>query len=158
MKFRVDEISSVLREEISQYQATIDVAEVGRVLEVGDGIARVYGVSNVMAGEMVEFADGSVIAQMGVPDMRTPIQYAVTYPRRLPCPSPSLDLAEVGRLRFERPDPERFPALKLGYEAAREGGVAGAILNAANESAVELFRAGEIRFTEIVELVARVME
>ncbi len=60
MKFKVDEISSVLREEISQYQATIDVAEVGKVLEVGDGIARIYGLTNAMAGEMVEFADGSM--------------------------------------------------------------------------------------------------
>ena len=103
----------------------------------------------------VEFDDGSVIAQMGTPDMRTPIQYALTYPQRLPCPSQPLDLASVGRLHFERPDPERFPALRLGYEAAQEGGVAGAVLNAANESAVELFRAGEIRFPEIAELTAQ---
>ncbi|HUU84956.1 MAG TPA: 1-deoxy-D-xylulose-5-phosphate reductoisomerase [Phycisphaerae bacterium] len=100
----------------------------------------------------VEFADGSVVAQMGMPDMRTPIQYALTYPKRLPCPSKRLDLTALGRLHFERPDPDRFPALELGYEAARAGGVAGAVLNAANESAVELFRAGEIRFPEIVEL------
>jgi 1-deoxy-D-xylulose-5-phosphate reductoisomerase len=103
----------------------------------------------------IEFDDGSVIAQMGTPDMRTPIQYALTYPQRLPCPSQRLDLASVGRLHFERPDPERFPALRLGYAAAREGGVAGAVLNAANESAVELFRAGVIRFPEIAELTAQ---
>jgi len=103
---------------------------------------------------LVEFADGSIIAQMGTPDMRTPIQYALTYPRRVTCPSPPLDLRELGRLNFEPPDPERFPAVRLGYEVARAGGLAGAVFNAANEAAVRLFRNGEIRFPEIVELTA----
>ena len=106
---------------------------------------------------LVEFADGSVMAQMGTPDMRTPIQYALTHPKRVGCPSAALDLCKLGQLSFEPPDAERFPALRLGYKVARLGGVAGALLNAANESAVELFRSGEIRFTEIAALVEQVL-
>ena len=106
---------------------------------------------------LVEFCDGSLIAQLGSPDMRTPIQYALTYPDRLPCPSAALDLAALRRLHFFPPDVEKFPALRLGHETARRGGTAGAVLNAANESAVELFRAGEIRFPEIVELTEQAL-
>ena len=106
----------------------------------------------------VEFCDGSVVAQMGTPDMRTPIQYALTYPERLPCCSEPLDLVGVGRMNFHAPDFERFPALRLGYEAARRGGTSGAVLNAANETAVELFRRGEICFGEIAELSERTLE
>ena len=101
---------------------------------------------------LVEFCDGSIVAQLGTPDMRTPIQYALTYPERLPCRSEPLDLVRTGQMNFHAPDFERFPALGLGNEAARRGGTAGAVLNAANETAVELFRRGEIRFGEIVEL------
>lgn len=102
---------------------------------------------------MVEFCDGSVIAQLSDPDMRLPIQYALTYPDRLPCPSRRLDLASLGRLTFEHPDPQRFPALRLGFEVAARGGTAGAVLNAANEAAVEAFRAERIAFNQISELV-----
>ncbi len=105
---------------------------------------------------MVEFCDGSVIAQLGAPDMRTPIQYAITYPRRVPGIARRLNWSEIGRLTFESPDFERFPLLKLGFDAAGAGGTSGAALNAANEAAVELFRAGRIRFGRIAELVAEV--
>jgi 1-deoxy-D-xylulose-5-phosphate reductoisomerase len=98
---------------------------------------------------LVEFTDGSLIAQLGTPDMRTPIQYALTYPERRPCPSERLDLREVGRLNLESPDVERFPALRLGHEVAQRGGTSGAVLNAANEAAVELFRSQAIRFCDI---------
>ena len=101
---------------------------------------------------MVEFDDGSALAQMGRPDMRLPIQYALTWPDRLPCPSQSLNLLAHRRLHFDPPEEDRFPALRLGHETARRGGTAGAVLNAANEAAVWLFRAGEIRFTEIAAL------
>ena len=101
---------------------------------------------------MVEFCDGSVIAQMSPPDMRLPIQYALTYPKRLACPSKPLDLQHLGRLTFESPDLERFPAVRLGFEVARWGGTAGAVLNAANEAGVEAFMAGKIGLTEIAEL------
>ena len=99
---------------------------------------------------MVEFEDSSVIAQLSPPDMRLPIQYALTYPRRLPCPSPDFDRTKPWDLTLEPADPERFPGLQLGFEVAAAGGTAGAVLNAANEEAVALFLAGKIRFTDIV--------
>jgi len=107
---------------------------------------------------MVEFADGSVIAQLSPPDMRLPIQYALCYPERLPCPAPRLDFAKVGSLHFEQADLDRFPALRLGYEVAERGGTAGAVLNAANEVAVARYLAGEIRFLEIVQSCRSVLE
>ena len=101
---------------------------------------------------LVEFCDGSVIAQMSNPDMKLPIQYALTYPhRRCGGPAP-LNLHELGCLTFEPPDVERFPAIRLGYEVARRGGTAGAVLNGANEAAVDAFRAGKITFPQIAEL------
>lgn len=106
---------------------------------------------------LVEFCDGSMMAQLGTPDMRTPIQYALTYPARRPCPSPPLDLLEVGELKFHAPDRERFPALGLGYEAARRGGTSGAVLNAANEAAVKLFREGAIAFGDIARLTEKAL-
>jgi 1-deoxy-D-xylulose-5-phosphate reductoisomerase len=105
---------------------------------------------------MVEFCDGSLIAQLGAPDMRTPIQYAITYPQRVPGIAARLDWREVRRLHFEPPDAERFPALRLGYEAARRGGTSGAVLNAANEAAVQRFREGTIPFGEVIRLTERV--
>jgi 1-deoxy-D-xylulose-5-phosphate reductoisomerase len=106
---------------------------------------------------MVEFCDGSIVAQLGSPDMRTPIQYALTYPARRCGPSRRLDLTSLRRMNFEPPDPERFPAMKLGYQVARAGGTAGAVLNAANEAAVEAFRLGRIRFTDVVSLAREVL-
>ena len=107
---------------------------------------------------MVEFVDGSTIAQLGLPDMRVPIQYALTYPERRPGPVRCADLAEVGRLDFEEPDLERFPALALGFRAAEAGGTMGAVLNAANETAVAAFLERRIRFTDIPRVVADVMD
>ena len=104
---------------------------------------------------LVEFCDGSVIAQMSPPDMCLPIQYALTYPDRLPRAGARLKLHELGRLTFEKPDLERFPAIRLGFEVARRGGTSGAVLNAANEAAVNAFREGRIGFTQIVELVEK---
>ncbi len=98
---------------------------------------------------LVEYCDGSLIAQLGRPDMRTPIQYALTYPKRHPCPTRRLDLAAVCQLNLHPPDTQAFPALRLGHEVARRGGTAGAVLNAANEAAVDLFREGVIPFCDI---------
>ncbi len=106
---------------------------------------------------MVEYHDGSVIAQLGTPDMKTPIQYALTYPRRVPGIAEPLDWSQPRALRFEPPDFVRFPALRLGYEAARQGGTAGAVLNAANEAAVEHFRAGRVPFGRIVALTEELL-
>ncbi len=106
---------------------------------------------------LVEFADGSMVAQLGSPDMRTPIQYALTYPARLACPSPRLELADLGRMTFYRPDAERFGALRIGREVARVGGTSGAVMNAANESAVALFQNGGLGFREISTTVEEVL-
>jgi 1-deoxy-D-xylulose-5-phosphate reductoisomerase len=97
----------------------------------------------------VEYNDGSVMAQLSPPDMRLPIQYALTWPERCESPARKLDLSQALRLDFEPPDEQRFPALRLGREVARLGGTAGAVLNAANEAAVARFLAGELRFLEI---------
>lgn len=107
---------------------------------------------------LVEFCDGSFIAQLGAPDMRTPIQYALTYPARRPGPSQRLDLFELRQLTFHPPDPERFPALRLGHQVAARGGTAGAVLNAANEAAVQLFREGTIRFQDITRLTEHAVQ
>ena len=102
---------------------------------------------------MVAYVDGSVLAQLGTPDMRTPIAFALGWPKRIPAPSPRLDLAKLGHLTFEAPDTSRFPALHLAREALHQGGGAPTILNAANEVAVGAFLAGEIGFLDIVRSV-----
>jgi 1-deoxy-D-xylulose-5-phosphate reductoisomerase len=106
---------------------------------------------------MVEFQDGSVVAQMSPPDMRGPVRYALGWPERLPAAAPSFDVRDYARLTFEAPDREAFPALELGFEAARRGGTAGAALNAADEVAVARFLAGEIRFPEIAARAAEAL-
>jgi 1-deoxy-D-xylulose-5-phosphate reductoisomerase len=97
----------------------------------------------------VEFNDGSVLAQLSPPDMRLPIQYALTYPERWIGPARRMNWRELETLHFEQPDPENFPALELGYEVARQGGTCGAVLNAANEAAVGRFLAGDLTFLDI---------
>jgi 1-deoxy-D-xylulose-5-phosphate reductoisomerase len=105
----------------------------------------------------VSYRDGSVIAQLGVPDMRTPIAYALAWPRRIGAPVKALDLAQVGTLTFETVDAERFPAVNLARHALRCGGSAATILNAANEVAVAAFLAEELGFLAIAELVGRTL-
>jgi len=107
---------------------------------------------------MVEFVDGSMLAQLSTPDMCLPIQYALTYPARAASDRVQTSLAEIGRLDFEETDTDRFPALNLARRAGEVGGTLPAVLNAANEIAVEAFCAGEISFTEITTTVARVMD
>jgi 1-deoxy-D-xylulose-5-phosphate reductoisomerase len=102
---------------------------------------------------LVEFVDGSVIAQLAVPDMCLPIQYALTYPERVAGIAESLRLDQIGKLTFERPNLETFRALSLGYKVAKAGGTTAAVFNAANETAVQEFLAGRIRFVNIIELV-----
>ena len=107
---------------------------------------------------LVHYRDGSVLAQMGSPDMRIPIAHALAWPGRLQTASPRLDLAALGRLEFAEPDPLRFPALRLAREALRAGGGASAILSAANEVAVEAFLARRLGFTAIASLVEAVLD
>lgn len=106
---------------------------------------------------LVEFLDGSVVAQLGIPDMRIPIAYALSYPERLELGLSRLRLDQCGGLTFEQPDHARFPALQMAYDALALGGVKPAVLNAANEVAVDAFLAGRISFTQITEIVAKVL-
>jgi len=107
---------------------------------------------------LVEFIDGSVIAQLSPPDMRLPIQYALTHPARTDGPARRIDFTRPMTLDFEPPDLERFPAVRLGHEAAARGGTAGCVLNAANEAAVAGFLTGRVRFTDIAEACARTLD
>jgi 1-deoxy-D-xylulose-5-phosphate reductoisomerase len=106
---------------------------------------------------MVEYVDGSVIAQLGIPDMRTPIAYALSYPERLPLDIPALNLLRLQKLTFYSPDEIRFPCLRLAYEACRQGSTMPAVLNAANEVAVEAFLDGQIGFMDVPMAIERVM-
>jgi 1-deoxy-D-xylulose-5-phosphate reductoisomerase len=106
---------------------------------------------------MVEYQDGSTLAQLGPPDMRTPIACAFSWPDRLPWPAPALDLAKLGALTFEAPDPERFPAIALARSALDKGGMAPAAMNAANEKAVAAFLDRQIGFLDIVGVVTETL-
>ena len=114
--------------------------------------------SQSVVHSLVGFRDGSVKAQLGVPDMRVPIQYALSFPARWPAPHPRLDWSALARLDFEEPDLGRFPCLGLAFDALAAGGAAPAVLNAANEAAVALFLAERIGFTEIPRLVEAALE
>ncbi|MCB2193590.1 MAG: 1-deoxy-D-xylulose-5-phosphate reductoisomerase, partial [Deltaproteobacteria bacterium] len=107
---------------------------------------------------LVEYVDGSFLAQLGLPDMKTPIAFALAYPKRLAMDMPRLDLAQVARLSFEEPDLERFPALGLAFAAGREGGSAPAVMNAANEVAVGLFLQGRLTYGQIIDCVRAVLD
>jgi len=106
---------------------------------------------------MVEFHDGGIIAQMGVPDMELPIQYALSYPHRLPLPGDRLNLAALGQLTFAEPDLDRFPCLRLCLEAGQKGGTAPAAINAANEVAVQLFLEERISYTMIAQIIEEIL-
>ncbi len=107
---------------------------------------------------LVEFVDNSVIAQLGNPDMTIPIQYALTYPKRMPSLAKQLDLSDIGKLDFIKPDFERFPCLKMAYDAGIAGGIMPCVLNAANEVAVHAFIDGKIGYTDIPSIVSKMIE
>jgi 1-deoxy-D-xylulose-5-phosphate reductoisomerase len=107
---------------------------------------------------MVEFIDGSVISQMGMPDMRLPIHYALSYPERMPSNCPRLDFSSLSALTFEVPDTVNFPALRLAYEAGKGGGTMPCVFNAANEVAVYAFLNNEISFLDIPKVIGYTME
>ena len=107
---------------------------------------------------LVEYIDGSVLAQLGSPDMRVPIAHALAWPERMATPAQRLDLATIHKLEFEQPDLQRFPALRIARHALEQGGAAAIVLNAANEVAVAGFLAGQIGFTEIASLVERTLD
>lgn len=107
---------------------------------------------------MVEFIDGSILAQLGLTDMRVAIQYALTYPERWNSPLPSLDIYKLPKLEFSKPDRQKFPCLELAYQALRAGGTAPAVLNAANEVVVEAFLNGGIAYQEIAQIIQSVLD
>ena len=107
---------------------------------------------------LVEYVDGSLIAQLSNPDMRVPIAYALGYPERIASGAQPLDLTAMKQLTFERPDERRFPCLRLAYRALERGGTAPALLNAANEVAVDAFLAGRLPFTSIARVIADTLE
>lgn len=131
----------------------LEVIEAHWLFDVGVEKIEILVHPESIVHSLVEFVDGSVIAQLGSPDMCLPIQYALTYPGRCKGITEHLKLDELGKLTFEKPDLETFRSLKLGFEVARTGGTAAAVFNAANEAAVERFLEGKIRFSNIVELI-----
>ena len=136
----------------------LEVIETRWLFDVGIDRIQVVVHPQSIVHSYVEFVDGSVVAQLGVPDMRAPIQYALTYPARLPTPTARLNLVEVGSLTFEEPDLDRFPCLAYAFEAADAGGTMPAVLSGADEVAVAAFLVGEIRFDEIPLLVCATMQ
>jgi 1-deoxy-D-xylulose-5-phosphate reductoisomerase len=136
----------------------LEIIEARWLFDVPAGKIEVLVHPESIVHSMVEFVDGSVIAQMGCPDMSLPIQYALTYPERMWGAAKKLDLCKLKTLTFERPNPESFPAIGMGFEVAKKGGTAAAVLNAANEAAVEQFLAGKIKFGKIVELVRHCLD
>ncbi len=131
----------------------LELIEAHYLFPVGENQIEILVHPQSVIHSMVAYIDGSVLAQLGTPDMRTPISYALGWPHRIAAPSPRLRLEEIGRLTFEAPDFERFPALQLARDALRAGGDVPTILNAANEIAVELFLAGSLGFLDIARLV-----
>lgn len=136
----------------------LEVIEASRLFEVSaDEICVVVHPQSVVHS-MVEFKDGSILAQLGLTDMRIAIQYALTYPERWDSPLPSLDIYALPKLEFSKPDQEKFPCLELAYRALRAGGTAPAALNAANEVAVEAFLNNEIAYQEIPRIIESVLD
>jgi 1-deoxy-D-xylulose-5-phosphate reductoisomerase len=135
----------------------LEVVEAHWLFDVPAERIRVVVHPQSVVHSMVEFRDGSVVAQLGRPDMKLPIRYALTHPDRPEGPPSDLGIAEIGRLTFEEPDTDRFPALTFAFDAVRRGGTAGAVLNAANEAAVELFIEGRLGFLDISRRVGEVL-
>lgn len=136
---------------------SLEVIEARWLFDVDYGLIEVVVHPQSIVHSAVEFCDGSIIAQMGLPDMRLPIHYALSYPERVPSGLPRLRLSDLAGLTFEKPDLEKFPALKLGFSAGRAGGTAPAVLNAANEVAVGAFLQGRAGFTDITGVVESVL-
>lgn len=136
----------------------LEVIEAGWLFNVSPEQIKVVVQPQSIIHSMVEYVDGAVMAQLGVPDMKLPIQYALFYPDRLPMQDNKVDFFALKSITFEEPDPEVFTGLKLAYEAFRTGGSMPTVFNAANEKAVSLFLDRKIRFLEIPELIGASME
>jgi 1-deoxy-D-xylulose-5-phosphate reductoisomerase len=132
----------------------LEVIEARWLFDVGSDQIGVVVHPQSIVHSLVEFIDGSVVAQLGIPDMRIPIAYALSYPKRLALGLSRLSLSECGNLSFEKPDYDRFPALQMAFDVLEQGGVKPTVLNAANEVAVEHFLSGKIKFLDIADIVA----
>ena len=135
----------------------LEIIEAEHLFEVNQDQIEVLVHPEAIVHSMVEFLDGSILAQLATPDMRLPIQYALTYPDRIPGGFESVSLAKVGKLRFSAPDLSRFPCLRLAREAASEGGTAPAVLCASDEEAVKYFLSGAIKFSDIAKVIEKVL-
>jgi 1-deoxy-D-xylulose-5-phosphate reductoisomerase len=136
----------------------LEIVEATRLFDVASEHIEVLVHRQSIVHSMVEFVDGSILAQLGVPSMTVPVRYALTWPDRAPSSENWFDLARFRQLTFEAPDEERFPALRLGRQAAQRGGLAGTALNAANEVAVAAFLAGKLTFDRIPVVVEQVLD
>jgi 1-deoxy-D-xylulose-5-phosphate reductoisomerase len=136
----------------------VEVIEAHHLFSLPYSKLRVWIHPQSIIHSLVEFHDGAIMAQLGLPDMELPIQYALSYPQRLPMNGKRLSLPEIGKLEFFEPDYSRFPCLRLCIEAGTLGGTAPAVVNAANEVAVEAFLAGRIAFTAIADIVTFALE
>ena len=145
--------SKITIDSATMFNKALEVVEACWLFDVAPAKVQIVIHPESIVHSMVEFIDGSTIAQLSPPDMRTPIQYALSYPERREGIGARLDLSQKFNLNFEPPDVERFPALRLAYQVAEMRGTAGAVLNAANEVAVEAFLAGRVRFGMISRLV-----
>lgn len=135
----------------------LEVMEAGWLFDVDYDQIQVVVHPQSIIHSMVEYVDGAVIAQLGLPDMKLPIQYALFYPDRLPMNTAGIDFFQLGQISFERPDLETFQGLKLAYEAFEKGGSMPTVFNAANEKAVSLFLHEKIRFLDIADIIAETM-
>lgn len=142
----------------SMFNKALEIIEAKWLFSARPGQIQVLIHPQSIVHSMVEFADGAVIAQMGTPDMHTPIMYAMLYPERRPALNSRLDLTRMAALTFEAPDSARFPSVSLAYEAMAAGGAAACILNAANETAVDAFLNGRITFGRIFDTVRHTMD
>ncbi len=136
----------------------LELIEACHLFPLGEDRVDVVVHSESIIHSLVAYVDGSVLAQLGSPDMRTPIAYTLAWPKRMAGPSPRLDLVQIANLSFEAPDIERFPALNLARQVQRTGGQAAAVLNAANEIAVRGFLDGSIKFLDIVAVVETTLD
>ena len=150
--------SKITVDSASMFNKALEVIEARWLFDAEPDQIEVLVHPQSIVHSLVEFEDNAVLAQLGLPDMKLPILYAMSYPRRLPQSSQRLDLSKIGQLSFESPDRERFPAVRLAYEALRAGGAAACVLNAANEEAVALFLQEKIRFGDIYRIVDQTMQ
>ena len=135
----------------------LEVIEAKWLFDVTPGQIEVVVHPQSIIHSMVEFVDGSIIAQMGLPDMKLPIQYAIFYPERKNVKWENTNFAKIGQMTFEAPDFQKFPCLQLAYDALQRGGTAPAVLNVANEEAVYAFLDGKIKYTEIAKLIEKAL-